>query len=208
MCNKMDSGCHQRQRRRRRETLRTRSRIPKPHICWILDSGFHHIGRHFIYWYSILSCDIFSGLPTEPLKTFVHVRQGQNITVPCSSFGKALTLEEGRFSFLRWYVLTYDGVKPQWTFLAGMNEDGNRSVDGDWYKAFNITRDGGLYIHEAQPCHLQEFRCTVVLRSGRSPLTNYVTLKLGKFWAKNSQSRPIYIETRRAIFWCDVETTP
>ncbi|XP_068685204.1 uncharacterized protein [Montipora foliosa] len=113
-------------------------------------------------------------LPTEPLKTFVHVRQGQKVTVSCPSFDKALKL--GRFSFLQWYGL--ESFQTQWTFLARMNEDGSRSVDGDWYKGFNITRDGGLYIHESKP--FQQFRCTVELRSGRNPLTNYVTLKLEK----------------------------
>ncbi|XP_068685920.1 uncharacterized protein [Montipora foliosa] len=119
-----------------------------------------------------------AGLPTKPLK-IVPVRQGQNITLPCTALSrKALEVEKGRFLYVRWYMWAYNGVKAQWVFLAGMKENGDVKVERDLYKGFNISRDGGLYIREAQPCHAQKFMCRVALWSKRTPVTRNVILRL------------------------------
>ncbi|XP_068685916.1 uncharacterized protein [Montipora foliosa] len=121
---------------------------------------------------------VVSGLPTKPLK-IVPVRQGQNITLPCTALSrKALEVEKGRFLYVRWYMWAYNGVKAQWVFLAGMKENGDVKVERDLYKGFNISRDGGLYIREAQPCHAQKFMCRVALWSKRTPVTRNVILRL------------------------------
>ena len=141
---------------------------------------------------------IFSGLPTEPLEPVVYGRRGQNITLPCPTFSKALEVGEGRFRYIRWYLWTDNCFRKQVVPFAWMNEGGHMEVESVLYKGFNISRDdGALYIHKVQPCHAQKFMCSIVLWNAASPLPGNVTLKFvdenSKFWAKNSQSRPIYI---------------
>ncbi|XP_068732083.1 uncharacterized protein [Montipora capricornis] len=125
-----------------------------------------------------LSLFLNFGLPTEPSEPVVYVRRGQNITLPCPTFSEALEVGEGRFRYIRWYLWTDNCFTKQLELFAWMNEGGQMEVGRILYKGFSISRDdGSLFIRKVQPCHAQNFMCSIVLWNGANPLPGNVTLK-------------------------------